>query len=81
MKDSDPNDVDSEEEDLDADLGIIGAATEKKKKSDNPEKIEVNFDELEDEDDQECLLDYNTPSGQPSQQQHQPSGLLDQENS
>jgi hypothetical protein len=26
---------------------------------DKQEKIEVNMDEIEDDDDQECLLDYN----------------------
>jgi hypothetical protein len=55
MKDSDddlPEGDDSEEEDLDAGLGIVGAAIDPKKKgSHNPEKIEVNFDELDDDDD------------------------------
>lgn len=33
------------------------------------DKIEVNFDDIPDDDDQECLLDYNQPKQ---------SGLLDQ---
>lgn len=62
MADSDDDALDddsSEEEDLDAQLGIPKVKNSKKKH--NPDKIEVNFDEIEDDDDQECLLDLDQP--------------------
>jgi len=55
---------DSEEEDLDANLGLDlpppkkAATKEKPKRKESHDKIEVNFDDIPDDDDQECLLDY-----------------------
>jgi len=81
--DSDDNDdlggmhdaSDSDEEDLDANLGFdlpnSKKEKEKPKRKSSHDKIEVNFDDLPDDDDQECLLDYK-------QQGKQPLGLLDQ---
>jgi hypothetical protein len=55
------SDEDSEEENPDAEiLGLVGNGLGKqnKKNKGSQEKIEVNFDDIEDEEDQECLLDY-----------------------
>ena len=58
------SDDDSEDENPDAEiLGLVGdgLGSSKKKKAKNQssqEKIEVNLDDIEDEEDQECLLDY-----------------------
>ena len=35
-----------------------GGGTRKKKLDTSQEKIEVNLDDIEDDDEQECLLDY-----------------------
>ena len=55
------SDDDSEDENPDAEiLGLVGNGLGKKskKKGGSQEKIEVNLDDIEDEEDQECLLDY-----------------------
>jgi len=75
MKDSSGSGQDSDSgEDLDAQLGIPKAKKSKGKRAldASHDKIEVNFDDISD-DDQECLLDY-----QPGQSK-QPPGLLEQE--
>ena len=38
---------------------LLGKKNKSKTLEDKQEKIEVNMDEIEDDDDQECLLDYN----------------------
>lgn len=50
----DPDDEDSDEE-----TGLGDSDKKKKKSKFEHDKIEVNFDDIEDDNDQECLLNYN----------------------
>jgi len=53
------DDSDSDEVDLNDEDGGQNKKKSKKRGLDtSQEKIEVNLDDIEDEDDQECLLDY-----------------------
>ena len=66
MQDDDSDEEDSEEDNPDKDLGIIGAQIDSKKKKKakknlnaSHDQLEVNLDEISDENDQEDLLNYN----------------------
>ena len=83
--DEDEEASDDSEENPDADLGFEPAGEKKKKKKkldQSHDKIEVNFDDIPDDDDQECLLDYQgssqkKPSLLDEKPQRRQSGQLD----